>query len=345
MVHVGIVGDGYTAAELLRLIALHPELEVVYVSSHHNIGRRVDAVFPQLTGFYDLTFEPTDTQRIMACCEAVFLALPHGASVPLVQELTAAGVRCIDLGADFRLKDPAVYEKYYGLVHAAPEMLPEAVYGLPELYREKIKTAAFVANPGCYPTASILPLAPLLKEHLVDPSGIVIDAKSGATGAGRSAKEANLFCEINDSFKAYGVGTHRHMPEIAQELSFAVGGAVQMIFTPHLVPMSRGILATTYVMRTPGTKPEEIRAALEKAYEKEPFVHVLPEGVFPQTKWVYGSNHVHIGIWTDPDSPRVILVSAIDNLTRGASGMALQNLNIMFGFAETTALAGPGLMP
>ncbi len=345
MVRVGIVGDGYTAAELLRLMVLHPELQVTYISSHHNIGRRIDAVFPQLTGFYDLILEPTETQRMIGLCDAVFLALPHGASIPLVQELTAAGIRCIDLGADFRLKDPAIYEKYYGLAHTAPHMLPDAVYGLPEVYREKIKQASYIANPGCYPTASILPLAPLLKKHLVDTQGIVIDAKSGVTGAGRSAKEANLFCEINDSFKAYGVGTHRHMPEIAQELCFAAGENVQMIFTPHLVPMNRGILATIYAMRPSGVHPEEIRGALEEAYANEPFVQVLPEGVFPQTKWVYGSNHVHIGIWADPDSPRVILISAIDNLTKGASGQALQNLNLLFGFDETTALTAPGLTP
>ncbi len=345
MVHVGIVGDGYTAAELLRLMANHPGIEVCYISAHHNIGRRLDAVFPQFTGIYDLTFEPTDAGRIIETCEAAFLALPHGASVPLVQELNAAGVKCIDLGADFRLKDAAVYEKYYGLPHGAPEMLADAVYGLPELYREKIKTAPYVANPGCYPTASILPLAPLLKKHLVEPAGIVIDAKSGVTGAGRSAKEANIFCEVNDSFKAYGVGNHRHMPEIAQELSFAAGEKAELIFTPHLVPMSRGILSTIYAMRTSGTAPEALRAALEEAYAGEQFVEVLPEGVFPQTKWVSGTNRVHIGLWADPESPRVILLSAIDNLTKGASGQALQNFNLMFGFEENTALKAVGLMP
>ena len=345
MIHVGIVGDGYTAAELLRLIASHPELEVVYISSHHNIGRRVDAVFPQLSGFYDLVFEPTDVEKIKASCDAVFLALPHGASVPLVQKLAAVGVRCVDMGADFRLKNPAVYEKYYGLVHSAPHMLADAVYGLPELYREQIQKAVFVANPGCYPTASILPLAPLLKNHLIESSQIIIDAKSGATGAGRNAKEANLYCEVNDSFKAYGVGTHRHMPEIAQELSLAAGLPVDMIFTPHLVPMSRGILATIYAMRTPQAAPGDIRNALEQAYAQEPFVQVLADGVFPQTKWVYGSNQVQIGVWTDPGSRRVVLVSAVDNLTKGASGQALQNLNLMLGIEETTALSMPGLMP
>ncbi|MDD4170914.1 MAG: N-acetyl-gamma-glutamyl-phosphate reductase [Syntrophomonas sp.] len=345
MYKVGIIGDGYTAAELLRLIAGHDEVEAVAVTSTENIGRNMAGLYPHLRAVTDLKCEATDLRVLKSKCDAVFLALPHGLSVPMVQELAGAGVRCVDLGADFRLKDKDVYEKYYETVHAAPEMLADAVYGLPELYRDKIREAMIIANPGCFPTSAILPLAPLLEAGVVEKQGIIVDSKSGASGAGKSLKASSHFCEVNEGIKAYGVGTHRHSPEIAQELSVAAGEAVNMIFTPHLVPMNRGILSTCYCHLRPGIKAGHIKEVLEDKYRLEYFVDVLPEGIFPHTKWVYGSNFVQIGVYADEESGNVILVSALDNLCKGASGQAIQNLNLMLGIEETTGLRGAGVHP
>lgn len=345
MINAAIIGDGYTAADLLRLLAGREEIMVDCICSTENVGRRIDQVYPHLAGFYNLVCTATDLQRIKDSCQAVFLALPHGLSVPMVKELAEAGVRCIDLGADFRLKNAAVYEKYYETVHQAPHMLTEAVYGLPELYREQIKTARIVANPGCYPTSAILPLAPLLKAGVVSAEGIIIDSKSGASGAGKSPKPGSLFCEVNEGVRAYGIGTHRHTPEIAQELSNAAGNEVHMVFTPHLVPMNRGILSTIYTRLRPECSAAQVRSVLEDAYASEPFIRILPEGSFPHTKWVYGSNFLDIGIFADQPSGQVVLVSALDNLTKGASGQAIQNMNIMFGWPETRGLFFPGVHP
>ncbi len=345
MYKVGIIGDGYTAAELLRLIAGHDELEVVAVTSTENIGCPVSVIYPHLRPFTDLTCTTTDLGYLKQNCQAVFLALPHGLSVPLVQELIQAGVRCVDLGADFRLKDVNIYEEYYETVHSAPELLTEAVYGLPELYREQIKNTMIVANPGCFPTSAILPLAPLLEAGVIESRGIVVDSKSGASGAGKSLRAASHFCEVNEGIKAYGVGTHRHGPEIAQELSNAGGEKVKMIFTPHLVPMNRGMLTTSYAQLKPGASAQQIREVLLDKYQNEYFVDILPEGIFPHTKWVYGSNLVQIGSYADEESGRVIVVSAIDNLCKGASGQAIQNLNLMLGIEETKGLRLAGVHP
>jgi len=344
MYRIGIIGDGYTAAELLRLMLVHRVFNPVYISSTENIGTRVDELYPQLYGRSDLACEPTEIEVIKQKCDAVFLALPHGLSVPMVKQLTAAGIKCVDLGADFRLKDAEIYKKYYGLTHEAPEMLVDAVYGIPELYRDKIKSCDVVANPGCFPTSAILPMAPLLRKGLIEPTGIIVDSKSGVSGAGRTPKDSNNFCNVNESIKAYGVGNHRHTPEIAQELSFAAGEKVQMLFTPHLVPMNRGILSTIYSHLRPGVAREDVRAALEAQYNKEYFVNILPEGTFPQTKSVYGSNFVQIGVHTDEEG-NVILVSAIDNLCKGASGQAIQNMNLMLGVEETEGLTFAGVNP
>jgi len=345
MYEVGIIGDGYTAAELLRIIAGHEELKVSLITSTENIGREITDIYPHLRPFISLRCQATDIELIKRNCEAVFLALPHGLSVPMVKELTAGGIKCVDLGADFRLKDQTIYEKYYETVHTAPEMLMEAVYGIPELYRNQIKSTMIVANPGCYPTSAILPLAPLLQAGLVEASGIIVDSKSGVSGAGRTLKESSHFCEVNEGFKAYGVGTHRHGPEIAQELSFAAGQPVGMIFTPHLVPMNRGILSTCYCRLKPQVSSAQIREALEEKYANEYFVDILPPGVFPHTKWVYGSNLVQIGVHVDDDTGNVILVSALDNLCKGASGQAIQNLNLMLGIEETRGLGWAGIYP
>ncbi|MEN6350644.1 MAG: N-acetyl-gamma-glutamyl-phosphate reductase [Syntrophomonas sp.] len=345
MFKVGIVGDGYTAADLLRLMAGHDEVEPVCIFSTENIGRRIDEVYPHLTGFYDLVCQKSDWDLVKNECDAVFLALPHGLSVPIAMELLPAGVKCVDLGADFRLKDAGLYERYYELTHPAPQMLQEAVYGLPELYREQIKKARLIANPGCFPTSAILPLAPLLEAGVVESSGIVVDSKSGVSGAGKSLKASSHFCEVNEGIKAYGVGTHRHGPEIAQELSLAAGKEAGMIFTPHLVPMNRGILSTIYTRLRTGVPASRVRKVLEEKYGSEFFVQVLPEGVMPQTKWVYGSNFLYIGIYADDESGNVILVSALDNLVKGASGQAIQNLNLMLGIEESKGLKLAGLQP
>ena len=344
MIKVGIVGDGYTAVELLRIIAGHGQLEPVYISSVDNIGRRVDEVYPQMIGFCDLVCQPTDVDIIKNNCDAVFLALPHGLSVPLVQGLKATGVRCVDLGADFRLKDPNLYQEYYAMRHEAPELLAESVYGLPEIYREQIRSAAIVANPGCYPTSAVIPLAPLLKAGIIEPDHIVVDSKSGVTGAGRALKLDTHFCEVNEGVRAYGLGRHRHGPEIRQELSFASGNPVELIFTPHLIPMSRGILTTIYCRLRPGVAADLVRQTLATAYQGDYFVRILPVGVLPHTKWVYGSNFIDIGIHVTPEG-QVILVSALDNLTKGASGQAIQNLNLMMGLPEKMGLDVPGIMP
>ena len=283
MFKVAIIGDGYTAAELLRLISDHQQMEVVMVTSADNIGININRLYPQLRSCYDITCQATDLEQIKKHCEAVFLALPHGLSVPMVKELTQSGLKCVDLGADFRLQDANLYQRFYELTHEAPELLREAVYGLPELNREKIKDAQIIANPGCFPTGAILPLVPLLQAGLIEPRGIVIDAKSGVSGAGKAAKPTSHFCEINEGIKAYGVGTHRHAPEIAQELSRAAGETVNMIFTPHLVPMNRGILTTSYAQLRPGVAARQIREALEVQYQAELFVQILEPGVFPHT--------------------------------------------------------------
>ncbi|MDD2619806.1 MAG: N-acetyl-gamma-glutamyl-phosphate reductase [Syntrophomonadaceae bacterium] len=345
MYKVGIVGDGYTAADLLRLLAGHDEAEAVCIFSTENIGRRIDEVYPHLMGFSDLKCQAGDWNLIKNECDAVFLALPHGLSVPIAMELLPAGVRCVDLGADFRLKDALLYESYYEITHEAPHMLQEAVFGLPEIYREKISKSRLVANPGCFPTGAILPLAPLLEAGMVESQGIIVDSKTGVSGAGKTPKASSHFCGVNEGIRAYGVGNHRHGPEIAQELSFAAGEKVKMTFTPHLVPMNRGILTTIYARLRSGADALQVRKVLENKYRDEYFVRVLPQGVMPYTKWVNGSNFIDIGIHCDEESGMVILVSALDNLVKGASGQAIQNLNIMLGMEENKGLKIAGMYP
>lgn len=345
MIPVGIIGDGYTAADLVRLLGCHRHVRVVSIFSTENVGKDIAEVYPHLERFSEVRCEKTDLEKLKRECLAVFLALPHGLSVPVVKELVEAGVRCIDLGADFRLKNPRVYEEYYEIAHEAPEMLESAVYGLPELYRARLQNATVVANPGCFPTGAILALVPLLKEALVETDGIVIDSKSGVSGAGRGLKLTSHFCEVNEGVRAYEVGNHRHMPEIAQELSLAAGRDVDIIFTPHLIPMSRGILTTAYVRLLPGVTQKRVRQAFVDHYEGEFFIRVLPEGAYPHTRWVYGSNFLDIGIFVDEKKGRAVVISALDNLTKGASGQAVQNLNIMFGCDETEGLRFAGIFP
>lgn len=343
MVKVGIVGGtGYTGVELLRLLATHGQVEVVAITSRAECGRRVDELFPNLRGHYQLVFsEPEVTE--LAACDVVFFATPHNVAMNLVPELLAAGTRVIDLSADYRLRDAVQWSQWYGEPHASPELLAEAVYGLPEVNRAAIAGARLVACPGCYPTAVQLGLIPLLARGLVDPAHLIASAASGVSGAGRQAKLDNLLSEVSDSFKAYGVAGHRHLPEIEQGLGDVAGQPVQVTFVPHLLPMIRGIHATLFGQLR--ADPGDVQALYESWYADEPFVDVLPVGMLPQTRTVRGANRCQIAISVPQERDTVVVMSTIDNLVKGASGQAIQNLNIMLGLPEDTGLQQIGLLP
>jgi len=335
---IAIIGaSGYTGLELLRLLGRHPEAEVVAVTSRQHAGRSVEEVFPSLRGHGHLYFSEPDVPVICGHAEWVFTAVPHRAAMSVVPALLEAGLGVVDLSADFRLQNRAVYELWYQ-PHSAPDLLKDAVYGLPEIYGRRIAEARLVANPGCYPTSALLPLIPLLRGGKIRPEGIVVDSKSGASGAGRLPSVGTLFCEVNEGFRAYKVGKHRHTPEIEQELSLAAERPVIVNFTPHLVPLSRGILTTIYAEAVVGATTAGILDTLGAFYRECPFVRVLPEGMFPDVAWVRGSNFCDIAAWVDGRTGRVILVSAIDNLVKGASGQAVQNLNIMAGLDQGRGL-------
>jgi len=339
--------SGYTGAELVRLLLRHPHVEIVLLTADRRAGKSMADVFPQ--------FSPYQLPRLTALDDAdwkalgldlVFCALPHGTTQKVIKDLMARApaTKVVDLSADFRLSDPAAYARWYGHAHAAPELQNEAVYGLTEIYRAAIKSARLVANPGCYTSCAELALIPLLKAMAIDPDEIVIDAKSGVTGAGRGAREDMQFAEVSEGFHAYGVGHHRHMAELDQEFSKAAGREVIASFTPHLVPMNRGILSTIYVRGLKATA-QDLHALLAKPYAPEPFVHVLPFGALPQTRHVRGSNMTFVGVAADRIAGRAIIGSALDNLTKGASGQAVQNMNLMLGFPETTGLEQIALFP
>jgi N-acetyl-gamma-glutamyl-phosphate reductase len=339
--------SGYTGAELVRLLLRHPHAEIVLLTADRRAGKTMAEVFAQFSPFALPTLsaiEEADWQKLGL--DVAFCALPHGTTQKVIKDLLAGAPRTkvIDLSADFRLADPAAYARWYGHAHAAPELQKEAVYGLTEIYRDKIKGARLVANPGCYTTCAELPLIPLLKTKVIEPDEIVIDAKSGMTGAGRAAREDMVFAEVSEGFHAYGVGHHRHMAELDQEFSRAAGREVIVSFTPHLVPMNRGILATIYVRSAKAT-PQDLHAVLAKTYAREPFVHVLPFGLTPQTRHVRGSNMTFIGVAADRIPGRAIIVSALDNLTKGASGQAVQNMNVTLGLPETMGLEQVALFP
>lgn len=343
-VKVAILGaSGYTGAELVRLLALHPHFRIAALTGDRKAGMPFADVFPQLGGLKLPDLVAID-QVDFAKVDAVFCCLPHGTTQEVIAGLPA-NVKTVDLSADFRLFDTATYAQWYGHEHKAPELQKTAVYGLTELKREQIKNARLVANPGCYPTSVQLPLAPLLKAGLIQADDIIIDAKSGTSGAGRSAKEANLYCEVTEGIHAYGVASHRHAPEIEQELGEAAGRALTVAFTPHLMPMSRGMLSTIYVKLAGGATAEDLRAVLEKRYANEPFVRLLPKGQSPQTRHVRGSNFCLMNVFADRIPGRVIITSVIDNLVKGASGQALQNMNLLFGLDETTGLMQQPLFP
>jgi N-acetyl-gamma-glutamyl-phosphate reductase len=345
---IGILGaSGYTGAELVRLLLRHPRADIVLLTADRRAGKAMAEVFPQ--------FSPYALPKLSAVEDAdwkalgldlAFCALPHGTTQKVIKDLLARApkTKVVDLSADFRLADPAAYARWYGHAHAAPELQKIAVYGLTEIYRAKIKTAKLVANPGCYTTCAELALIPLLKAKAIDPDEIVIDAKSGMTGAGRAAREDMLFSEVSEGFHAYGVGHHRHMAELDQEFSLAAGCDVVVSFTPHLVPMNRGIFSTIYV-RGLKVSPRDLHAILLKSYAKEPFVHVLPFGAMPATRHVRGSNMTFIGVAADRIAGRAIIGAALDNLTKGASGQAVQNMNVMLGFPETMGLEQVALFP
>jgi len=343
MIKVGIIGGtGYTGVELLRLLAMHPQAELKVITSRGDAGKKVADLFPNLRGHVHLVFSEPD-QKQLAGCDVVFCATPNGVAMTHARALLEAGVRLIDIAADFRLTDPALWEKWYGMPHACPELLAEAVYGLPEVNRECIRGARLIANPGCYPTAVQLGFLPLVERGLIDADHLIADAKSGVSGAGRKAEVHNLFSEASDNFKAYGVAGHRHWPEICQELSLVRGVPVGLTFVPHLAPMVRGIHATLYGRLTDARV--DLQALFEERYRAEPFVDVLPAGSHPDTRSVRASNQCRIAIHRPQGGDTVVVLSVIDNLVKGAAGQAVQNMNIAFGLEETLGLAMPAVLP
>jgi len=343
MIKVGVVGGtGYTGVELLRLLALHPEVQLEVVTSRGEAGTPVADLFPNLRGHIDLDFSEPDAERL-AACDLVFFATPNGIAMKMAEALLNAGVKLIDLAADFRLKDPELWQDWYGMPHACPDLLDEAVYGLPEVNRTAIAGARLVANPGCYPTAVQLGFLPLLGAEGADLSSLIADCKSGVSGAGRKATVGALLAEASESFKAYGVPGHRHLPEIRQGLEAVSGHKVGLTFVPHLTPMIRGIHATLYLqLENPDL---DLQSLFEAHYSEEPFVDVLPAGSHPETRTVKGANHCRLAVHRAPASGVVVVLSVIDNLVKGAAGQAVQNMNIMFGLDESAGLRGIALLP
>jgi N-acetyl-gamma-glutamyl-phosphate reductase len=342
VIKVGIVGGtGYTGVELLRLLALHPQVELRTITSRADAGTPVSQMFPSLRGHLDISFTHPDAAHLEQC-DVVFFATPNGIAMQQARSLLDAGVRVIDLAADFRIKDVKVWEKWYSMSHACPDLIEQAVYGLPEVNRAQIKQARLVANPGCYPTAVQLGFIPLLEAGLIDESSLIADAKSGVSGAGRKAEVGFLFAEASDSFRAYGVAGHRHLPEIRQGLSSTSKHEVGLTFVPHLTPLIRGIHATLYARLKKGA---DLQALFEKRYADEPFVDVMPAGSHPETRSVRGSNQCRIAVHRPQEGDTVVVLSAIDNLVKGAAGQAIQNMNIMFEIPEATALNIVPLLP
>ncbi len=346
---IGVLGaSGYTGSELVRLLLRHPRSEIALLTADRRAGQEMRGVFPQFSPFaLPKLVSIDDVDWTKASLDLVFCAMPHGTTQDVIKRIAAAApqMKIVDLSADFRLSDISAYARWYGHDHRAPELQKQAVYGLVEVHRRAIRGAKLVANPGCYTSCAQLPLTPLIKAKAIELSEIVIDAKSGMTGAGRAAKEAMLFSEVSEGFHAYGVGSHRHMAELDQEFSAAAGREVTVTFTPHLVPMNRGILSTIYVRGKRGRTPADLHAILLKYYAKEPFVHILPFGETPQTRHVRGSNLTFIGVVGDRIEGRAIIIAALDNLVKGASGQAVQNMNLMLGYPETMGLDQVALFP
>ncbi len=351
MIKVGIIGaTGYAGGELVRILLNHPEAEIKWYGSRSYIDKEYAEVYRNFFRVVEDICKDDNMEELASQVDVIFTATPQGFLASVISEEILNRVKIVDLSADFRLKDVSVYEKWYGIEHKAPEFIEEAVYGLCEINREDVKKARLIANPGCYTTCSILTAYPLVKERLIDTDTLIIDAKSGTSGAGRGAKLPNLFCEVNENMKAYGVATHRHTPEIEEQLGYAAGKEVLLNFTPHLVPMNRGILVTAYAKLIPQDKDrmlswEDIRAVYEKYYGKETFIRLLKKGECPETKWVEGSNFVDIGFVIDERTGRIIMMGALDNLVKGAAGQAVQNMNLLFGLPETEGLMMMPLFP
>ena len=346
MIKIGIIGStGYAGNELVRLLLQHKEAEIIWYGSRSYIDKKYAEVYANMFQLVEDVCLDDNMEELAKQVDVIFTATPQGLCASLVNEEILSKTKVIDLSADFRIKDKAVYEKWYGIEHKSPQFLEEAVYGLCEVNREQIKKARLVANPGCYPTCSFLTIYPLVKEGIIDPNTIIIDAKSGTSGAGRGAKVNNLFCEVNENIKAYGVTTHRHTPEIEEQLSYQAGIPVIINFTPHLVPMNRGILVTAYATLLKDMKEEEIREIYHNYYEKEQFVRVLNAQVCPETRWVEGSNYVDVNFKIDRRTNHIIMMGAMDNLVKGAAGQAVQNMNLMFGLKETEGLLQVPMFP
>ena len=344
MIKVGIIGaTGYAGGELVRILSAHKDAQIVWYGSRSYIDQKYADVYRNMFEIVDAKCLDDNMEELAKQADVIFTATPQGFCASMMSEEILAQTKIIDLSADYRIKDVATYEKWYGIAHKSPQFIKEAVYGLCEINREDVKGARLVANPGCYTTCSILTAYPLVKEGLIDPDTLIIDAKSGTSGAGRGAKVANLFCEVNENMKAYGVATHRHTPEIEEQLGYAAGKEIVINFTPHLVPMNRGILATEYATlnrKADGSLPtyEELKAAYDKYYANEKFVRVLEKDVVPETKWVEGSNYVDVNFKIDERTGRVVMMGALDNLVKGAAGQAVQNMNLLFGLDESEGL-------
>lgn len=339
MIKVGIIGaTGYAGGELVRILMGHKEAEIVWYGSRSYIDQKYADVYRNMFQIVDAKCMDDNIEALADQVDVTFTATPQGFLASVINENILGKTKIVDLSADFRIKDVKVYEKWYGIEHKSPQFIEEAVYGLCEVNRDKVKGARLIANPGCYTTCSILTAYPLAKEGIIDMRTLIVDAKSGTSGAGRGAKVPNLFCEVNENMKAYGVASHRHTPEIEEQLGYASGENVTISFTPHLVPMNRGILATEYATLKKDVTGEEVKAIYDKYYADEKFVRVLGEGVCPETKWVEGSNYVDIGFKLDPRTNRIVMMGAIDNLVKGAAGQAVQNMNLLFGLPESEGL-------
>lgn len=346
MIKAGIIGaTGYAGGELVRLLLGHKDVEIKWYGSRSYIDKKYSEVYQNMFQIVDDRCMDDNMEELAGQVDVIFTATPQGFCAGLVTEEILSKVKIIDLSADFRIKDIDIYEEWYKIEHKSPQFIGEAVYGLCEINREKVRGARLIANPGCYPTCSTLSVYPLLKEGLIDGSTIIIDAKSGTSGAGRGAKVDNLYCEVNENIKAYGVASHRHTPEIEEQLGYAAGQEIRINFTPHLVPMNRGILITAYASLKKEVSYEEVKAVYDKYYEKEQFVRVLEKDVCPQTKWVEGSNYVDVNFKIDPRTNRIIMMGAMDNLVKGAAGQAVQNMNLMFGLPENEGLMQVPMFP
>ena len=339
MIKAGIIGaTGYAGAELVRLLMGHKEVEIVWYGSRSYVDQRYASVYQNMFQIVDAKCLDDNIEELARQADVIFTATPQGYLASVLTEEILNNTKIVDLSADFRIKDVATYEKWYKIEHKSPQFIKEAVYGLCEINREDIKKARLIANPGCYTTCSILTAYPLAKEGLIDMNSLIVDAKSGTSGAGRGAKLPNLFCEVNENMKAYGVASHRHTPEIEEQLSYASGEEVLINFTPHLVPMNRGILATEYANLKKDVSYKDVKAIYDAYYKDEKFIRVLPEGICPETKWVEGSNYVDINFKIDPRTHRIIMMGALDNLVKGAAGQAVQNMNLLFGLPEDEGL-------